>query len=152
MRLFPLRIELPNVMTVQCAHHANPREHRRTTTLANQYQRLVLADPSAILTKGVLHHMCHDGRTSAPRATPDEIATGVRYSSLDEYRSEQQQEECSIGLVFGRGSVGFGALHDGHSFGCAYAPLSFSTALLQDHFEGRNSISHGEGLERHHPA
>jgi hypothetical protein len=68
------------------------------------------------------------------------------------WRSEQQQEECSIGLAFGRGSVGFGALHDGYPFGRAYAPPPFSTALLQHHFEGRKSISHGEGLARHHPA
>ena len=66
------------------------------------------------------------------------------------WRSEQQQEECSIGLVFGRGSAGFGALHDNHAFGRTHAPRPFSTALLQDHFEGRKSIGHGEGLAKHH--
>src|SRR5262245_10555617 len=63
------------------------------------------------------------------------------------WRGEQQQEECSIGLVFGRASVGLGALHDGYPVGRAYAPRPFPTALLQHHFEGRKSISHGEGLE-----
>ena len=67
------------------------------------------------------------------------------------WRSEQQQEERSIGLVFGRGPVGFGALHDAYSFGRAHAPRPSSAALLYDHFEGPKLISHGEGLAMHHP-
>jgi hypothetical protein len=40
MRLFPLRIELANVVAVQRAHDADPREHHRAAEVGDQDQRL----------------------------------------------------------------------------------------------------------------
>ena len=36
--LLPRRVELLDVVTVQRAHNADPREHRRTAELDHQYQ------------------------------------------------------------------------------------------------------------------
>jgi len=36
----PIRIELANLVAVQCLHDADPREHRRAARLRDQEQRL----------------------------------------------------------------------------------------------------------------
>src|SRR6266436_7230791 len=40
MVLFAIGIELANAPAVQCPHHANPSEHRRSAVLDHQHQRL----------------------------------------------------------------------------------------------------------------
>jgi hypothetical protein len=39
MRVFPIRIKLANVATVQRPHHTNARKHRRPARLRDQDQR-----------------------------------------------------------------------------------------------------------------
>jgi hypothetical protein len=38
--LLSRRIELPNMVTVQCSHDANPRENGRPAEIGDQHQRL----------------------------------------------------------------------------------------------------------------
>jgi hypothetical protein len=40
MMVLSRRIELPNMMAVQGAHHADPGEHRGAVEIGDQHQRL----------------------------------------------------------------------------------------------------------------
>jgi hypothetical protein len=58
-------------------------------------------------------------------------------------RPQQQQEECPVSLVFGRGSAAFRTPYHNLPFGRAHAPPPGPASLLQGHFENRKLIGHG---------
>ena len=94
------------------------------------------------------------GATAAAVLACAALCSGLRrraQSARSIRRGEQQQEECPVSFVIGRGSATFRALHDHIPFGRTDAPLPFSTAHLQGYFKDwkltirhrkRDNVSH----------
>ena len=56
--------------------------------------------------------------------------------------AQQHQEERSVGVVSGKGSAAFRALHDDLPFGCTNAPFPRAATLFQQYFKDRQLMRH----------
>jgi len=72
------RIKLPNAVTVQCSHEADPREHRRAAKLANEKQSFHRRLPFRSLVLGF--EQLRDVERGIPQR--DELATAGQWDRI----------------------------------------------------------------------
>jgi hypothetical protein len=82
-----------------------------------------------------------NARTRAARvARPSAVVIGRM--DVGVRSAQQHQEERSVGVVSGKGSAAFRALHDNLPFGCTNAPSPRAATFFQQYFKDRQLMRH----------